>query len=168
MTRSITSKVKLFEVVKLSNIPDWLQQETSVEIKGNFFQRLYKKEISESFMTQFRQYFSQLVGAKDIAIGSGWMNYLTYQSNQINSFGWHDENGIGSAPSEYPFSCVFWLAGDKNKGGQLKYLDENQMVKSIDFDPPAFIIIEKTTIHSVDHYAGKTPRVSFNFNFDVM
>lgn len=158
--------IELFKLVKLNDIPDFLKKEMLVtNFDGGFYQKNYEDGLGDEFKVEFTKYFSSLIG-KNITISIGWMNFTSYEGLE-NSFHWHDENGVnGDIFSEYENSCVFWLAGEKGKGGQFRYIDLNDNINVVDLDPPSFMIIRKDTLHSVESYYSQQPRVSFNFNFE--
>lgn len=158
--------IELFKFVKLNDIPDFLKQQLDIpDFDGSLYQKFYEQDLDDEFKTKFKEYFSNLIG-NDVEISFGWINYTKY-SGVNNDFNWHNENGVnGDIISNYEKSCVFWLSGEKNKGGGFKYIDDDGNISLIELDPPGFIIITKYTLHSVENYLGNKCRVSFNFNFE--
>jgi hypothetical protein len=159
------NKMKTFVFTKTNGIPDFLQKECIIDsFEGSLYQKYYETDFDEEFKTKFQEYFSDCIGNK-IEISFGWMNFTKY-TGVNNTFKWHNENGVnGEIISDYEYSCVFWLLGETNKGGDFKYIDGEGNINVVKLDPPGFMIINKDTLHSVENYLGKTHRVSFNFNF---
>ena len=87
---------------------------------------------------------------------------------------WHNENGIknglqNQVELKTNFDCIVWLRGEKDKGGDLKLINDlTGELLTCKFDPPGFVVITKDTLHSVDNYFGQKYRVSFNIDFDIL
>jgi hypothetical protein len=96
------------------------------------------------------------------------MNCVVYQGLE-NSFDWHNEDGLGSNDglNEGQYVCIMWLAGETNKGGAFKYINQEGEIVIVELDPPSLILVTRETLHCVDTYLGTSPRISFNFNFDT-
>lgn len=158
--------MELFKLIRLESIPDFIQEEINVQdFDGGFFQKNYEEDLTDEFKEKFKKYFSDLIGYQ-IDISIGWINFTKYIGVN-NDFHWHNENGInGNVFSDYENSCVFWLAGERDKGGSFKYIDPDDNINIIKLEPPSFIIIKRDTLHSVESYYGQRNRVSFNFNFE--
>jgi hypothetical protein len=158
--------MELFKLTKLDYIPDFFKKEIEVpKFEGGFYQKNYEGELTDEFKENFKRYFSILIGYQ-IDISIGWINFTKYNGVE-NNFNWHNENGVnGHVFSDYENSCVFWLAGEKEKGGGFRYIDLNDNINIVELDPPSFMIIKRDTLHSVESYYGQENRVSFNFNFE--
>jgi hypothetical protein len=115
----------------------------------------------------FDPWISQLLG-KSVVSYDSWVNYTTFDGN-TNGYEWHNEQGIGGASTTMKgaWAGIIWLAGDENLGGNLSIL-ENDEILEIKFKPNTAVIIYSSTFHRVEHYYGKSSRISLNFTFDII
>lgn len=148
-------------------LPQFLIDEISKIGLVNSFEQKFYLSYPKEFQINIKELIEHSINTK-IQISEGWMNCVSYQGVD-NNFDWHNEDGVGSNDglNEGRYVCVMWLAGEKNKGGAFKYINELGEVVIVELNPPSLILITRETLHCVDTYLGTLPRISFNFNFDT-
>lgn len=167
-------KVNLNEYVSLKTIPSFLQKGVNsllqkTEGSTTFAQWSYPLDLPENFEDQFEEYVRNLIGENNIQIHGGWINSIKHQGVD-NGMDWHNENGVGRNNNTIlkgDFACIFWIQGEVNKGGNLKFINERNEIIVVPFDPPGFIILKKDTLHSVENYFSNKNRVSLNFDLQI-
>lgn len=164
-------KINLFEHCALKNLPQFIDEEVNAlldrsDSRSPFLQWTYPNDFSKEFVSQIEEYIS-IVLMQDIEISGGWMNATKYVGIE-NYFNWHNENGVGENKKTIfkgHYAGILWLRGEKNKGGDLKIIDDSNQIRSIPFNPPGLILLKKDSLHSVENYFSTERRISFNFDF---
>lgn len=144
-----------------------------VDVNRIFFNNflLLKDKNASDVLKQTKNEFISIIKQDtdlEIIVKNSWYNRTTFNILD-NTFPWHDHTGQGVAEATHrqqgTHSGILWLAGDKDCGGSLEVmLDDN--IKSIAFEPGKFITIRNDVFHKVSHYYGKTPRVSLIVAFE--
>ena len=164
--RRSTIMLTLNKVISITPPKFLIDEISTIDIVESFEQRFYLS-YPEQFQNMLKQYIEDTINA-NIIISEGWMNCVRYNGVD-NSFDWHNEDGVGSndGQNEGKYVCIMWLAGEANKGGSFKYINNDGDIVVIDLNPPQLVLIARETLHCVDTYLGTSPRISFNFNFDI-
>lgn len=168
--------IKLYQYFLIENLPDFFNSEvdnilSNIDSNKGFQQKYYPEDFSQSFKENIKEYLEELVEEKIVVSERGCLN-ITKFIGEGNECVWHSEGGISNGLvdqiiAERQYLCLFWIRGEKNKGGAFRYLNDitGELVEVL-LNPPGFIIITKDTMHSVEHYSGSEYRVSFNIDFD--
>lgn len=154
------------KVIRVSIPPNLIQELQEVlESPEGFYQKKYPEDVSP----EFRATFESIVKENNPAIkkiGSGWINATRKIEGTLNGYGWHneDEERLNLPLNDF---MVFWVSGDTNAGGEFKYIEDDGNIETVPFEPTSFLTMSKDTLHSVEHYDGKSPRISINLNIEL-
>jgi len=120
----------------------------------------------EDYRAEFDSWFSNLIG-QTIKTNDSWVNYTVYEQGKKNCFPWHNEQGIGGSGLKMHGlkACIIWISGDKDCGGELSVLHNDQL-HQIEFEPDTVLIFPIDTFHQVEFYQGSSTRISLNFTFE--
>jgi hypothetical protein len=166
--------MELYQLYKLDDLPNFFikelkRLEPSIDPNLSFQNKKYIKQLSTEFKNDLKIFLENVLKKEEVIISEGWINYIKY-NNTPNWLDWHNEMGLGPHKEnnvvDDPYMCIIWIQGDKNSGGEFKYIhDETNEINVVSFEPPSLMVMKRETIHSVDHYSSENYRISLNLNF---
>ncbi len=176
--------IEFFKYHPLIEVPDFFSEIyafiESADGTKSFQQKHYPDHFSPEFISKFKPWFEQLIGAKISGPSRGCVN-ITKFTGVNNEVPWHDEGGFdngikdqhsGSGEpqvnTDKEFMCFFWLASDHGHGGAFRFINDNTAeLGVVELDPPGFLLATKYTLHSVERYSSQQFRMGFTIDFSV-